>query len=98
MLQHLPRTRTQTCLSRRKFARKGRRYFLFPMVLCASSPVTRVSLAFRACLCAKNEAPEDQAVATLAEEIDSGRAKNTSGEILINQYTSIVFGQQGKTL
>ena len=49
----------------KKFARKERRYFLFPMILCASSPVIRVSLAFRTCLYAKNEAPEDQVVATL---------------------------------
>jgi len=28
---------------------------------CASSPVTRVSHAFRARLCAKNEAPEEEA-------------------------------------
>ena len=37
--------------------------FLLPMAPCASSPVTRVWLAFCARLCAKNEAPE-------AEETD----------------------------
>ena len=35
--------------------------FLFPMVPRASSPVTQVSLAFRACLCVKNEAPGEEA-------------------------------------
>ena len=35
--------------------------FLFPMVPRASSPVTQVSLAFRACLCVKNEGPGEEA-------------------------------------
>ena len=35
--------------------------FLFPLVPCASSTVTRVLLAFRAHLCAKNEAREEEA-------------------------------------
>lgn len=34
--------------------------FLLPMVSCASSLVTRVPLAFRARLCAKNEAPKEE--------------------------------------
>ena len=38
--------------------------FLFPIVPCASLTVTCVALAFRAHLCSKNEAPE--------EEVDSG--------------------------
>ena len=33
--------------------------FLFPIVPGASSPVTQVSLAFRARLCVKNEVPEE---------------------------------------
>ena len=49
----------------KKICAQGQAVVSLPMVLCASSPVTRVPLAFRACLCAKNEAPEDQAVATL---------------------------------
>ena len=35
--------------------------FLFPIVPGASSPVTQVSLAFRARLCVKNEVPEEEA-------------------------------------
>ena len=35
--------------------------FLFPIVPRASSPVTRVSLAFRARLCVKNEEPGEEA-------------------------------------
>ena len=35
------------------------------IVPCASSPDTRVSLAFRARLCAKNEAPEEEAGLTI---------------------------------
>ena len=36
--------------------------FLLSMVPCASSPVTRVSLAFYACPCVKNKAPEEEAL------------------------------------
>ena len=36
--------------------------FLFPMVPCVSSPVTRVSLAFRTRIYAKNETPEEEAL------------------------------------
>ena len=65
--------RTQTSLSPRKFGRKGRRerengrdvtsplIFVLPMVPCASSPVTRMSLAFRNRLYVKIEAPEGEA-------------------------------------
>ena len=35
--------------------------FLFPIVPGASSPVTQMSLAFRARLCVKNEVPEEEA-------------------------------------
>ena len=35
--------------------------FLFPMVPGALSSVTRVSLAFRARLCVKNEVPDEEA-------------------------------------
>ena len=41
--------------------RKAPPIFLLPMVPCASSTVTRVSLAFRARLSAKNEALEEEA-------------------------------------
>ena len=34
--------------------------FIFPIVPGASSPVTQVSLAFRARLCVKNEVPEEE--------------------------------------
>ena len=65
--------RTQTSLSPWKFGRKGRRerengrdvtsplIFVLPMVPCASSPVTRMSFAFRNRLYVKNEAPEGEA-------------------------------------
>ena len=65
--------RTQTSLSPRKFGRKGRRerengrdvtsplIFVLSMVPCASSPVTRMSFAFRNRLYVKNEAPEGEA-------------------------------------
>ena len=65
--------RTQTSLSPWKFGRKGRLerengrdvtsplIFVFPMVPCASSPVTRMSLAFRNRLYVKNEVPEGEA-------------------------------------
>ena len=36
--------------------------FLLTMVPCASSTVTRVSLAFYACPCMKNKVPEEEAV------------------------------------
>ena len=36
--------------------------FLLSMVPCASSPVTCVSLAFYACPCVKNKAPEEEEV------------------------------------
>ena len=64
---------TQTSLSPWKFGRKGRRerengrdvtsrlIFVLPMVPCASSPVTRMSFAFRNRLYVKNEAPEGEA-------------------------------------
>ena len=39
--------------------------FLIPMVPCVSSPVTRVSLAFRARLCAERETPEEAAASCL---------------------------------
>ena len=35
--------------------------FILPIVPGASSPVTQVSLAFRARLCVKNEVPEEEA-------------------------------------
>ena len=65
--------RTQTSLSPWKFGRKGRRerengrdvtsplIFVLPMVPCASSPVTRMSFAFRNRLYVKNEVPEGEA-------------------------------------
>ena len=59
--------RTQTSLSRCAQRKGGRRKRASPLVFhlslnpCASSPVNRVSLAFRALLlCAKNEAPEEE--------------------------------------
>ena len=42
-------------------------FFLLPIVPCALSPVTRVSLSFRARLCAKNQAPEEEAKEMLLE-------------------------------
>ena len=42
-------------------------FFLLPMVPCALSPVTRVSLSFRARLRAKNQAPEEEAKEMLLE-------------------------------
>ena len=41
--------------------------FFLPMVPWASSPVTRVSLAFRARLCAKNEPPGEETGGVLLE-------------------------------
>ena len=59
---------TQTSVSRCAQRKEGRRKRVSPLVfhlsliLCASSPVNRVSLAFRALLfCAKNETPEKEA-------------------------------------
>ena len=50
----------------KKFARKGRReeengrlIFIHPIVPCASSPVTSVSLVFRVSLCGNKEALEE---------------------------------------
>ena len=43
--------------------------FLFPVVPGASSPVTRVSLAFRARLCVKNEVPEVACVASVSNRV-----------------------------
>ena len=52
------------CVQRKAGRRKRASPLVFHLSLipCASSPVTRVSLAFRALLlCAKNEAPEEEA-------------------------------------
>ena len=60
----LPRTQTSLSRAQRK-AGRGKRAsplaFRLSLNRCASSPVNRVSLAFRALLlCAKNEAPEEE--------------------------------------
>ena len=57
--------------------------FLFPIVPYASSTVTRVLLAFRPHLCAKNEAPE--------EEEDSG----TGTKLFWNESHSGMSHQKG---
>ena len=63
----LPRTQTSLSLDACKGRREGENgasplVFHLSLIPCASSPVTRVSLAFRALLlCAKNETPEEEA-------------------------------------
>ena len=62
----LPRTQKSLSRSVQRKARRRKRasplVFHLSPIPCASSPVNRVSLAFRALLlCAKNEAPEEEA-------------------------------------
>ena len=59
------------------------------MVPCASSPVTRVSLAFRARLCAKNEALEEEAdmIQPLKESFQCNFGQNCSVPNYLSQAT-----------